>query len=230
MMQVIRQFQDHGLQFQILQVLCRDARKAQSGSQQISRYCPCGVAVTAMVHRGDQSPVKVVFIFQGAVDGDGQGLLRKPIRAEGVYGDDRLGVLPPGTDPPKRSGRSVLPRDKRIPAGPGLSRPASRRPVPGIASSNLQPGSPVSSHPKCSALAGKDWSPRIPKNPLVPAAAAKGRHRTFVRVPGNRRCRAETARPPPPTAYSCQTRSGHRDRALPAVPRGPQRRPQLSFC
>ena len=91
-MQVIRQFQDHGLQFQILQIFRRDTRKAQPGSQQISRYCPCRVAVTAMVHRGDQSPVKVVFIFQGAADGDGQGLLRKPIRAEGVYGDDRLGV------------------------------------------------------------------------------------------------------------------------------------------
>ena len=36
--------------------------------------------------------------------------------------------------------------------------------------------------------------------------------------------------PPPPAAYSCQTRSGHRDRGLPAVPRGPQGRPQLIFC
>ena len=53
-MQVIRQFQDHGLQFQILQVFRQDTRKAQPGSQQISRYCPCRVAVTAMVHRGDQ--------------------------------------------------------------------------------------------------------------------------------------------------------------------------------
>ena len=92
--QVVRNFQENIRQLQVLCVLWGNAGKAELRPEDIPGNRAGGVAVPFMVYRRDNGFVEILFIFQGAVNRNGQRLFRYPAFSQPV---DRIQV--PGCSP-----------------------------------------------------------------------------------------------------------------------------------
>lgn len=92
--EVVRQLEDHIPELEIARPCLADCIIAEQCAEDVSRDGTGRVAVAAVVDGGDDAGGKVVRVPQGAVDGNGERLLRDPAFAEAVdVGEIRLGVV-----------------------------------------------------------------------------------------------------------------------------------------
>lgn len=92
--EVVRQFEDHIPELEIARPYLVDRIIAEQRAEDVSRDGAGRVAVAAVVDGGDDAGGKIVRVPQGAVDGDGERLLRDPALAEAVdVGEIRLSVV-----------------------------------------------------------------------------------------------------------------------------------------
>ena len=89
--EVVRHFQDHAAELQIPLPFILHGLIARQRAQDIAAHRAGGVAVAPVVDRNGQALGKIILIPQGAVYGDGQGLLGHPALPEAV---DVLQVRP----------------------------------------------------------------------------------------------------------------------------------------
>lgn len=92
--EVVRQLEDHIPELEIARPCLADCIIAEQCAEDVSRDGTGRVAVAAVVDGGDDAGGKIVRVPQGAVDGDGERLLRDPAFAEAVdVGEIRLVVV-----------------------------------------------------------------------------------------------------------------------------------------
>lgn len=84
MAQVIRHFEDHVPELQILLPFLVDRIIAEQRSENVARDGTCGVAVAAVIYGGDDAGGEIIRMPQRAVDGDGERLFRDPALTEPV--------------------------------------------------------------------------------------------------------------------------------------------------
>lgn len=84
MVQVVRHFEDHAPQFQILLPFLIDRIIAEQCSENVARDGTGGVAVAAVIYGGNDAGGKIIRMPQRTVDGDGECFFRDPALTEPV--------------------------------------------------------------------------------------------------------------------------------------------------